>query len=72
MTWLPTGASSPQVRLLITRLAPERHRSPLRRARRVSSCRGVNGQSPAKRGLKVENPPEEGRRSANPSRGEVC
>lgn len=71
MTWLPTGASSPQVRPITSRLVLERPRSPLPQARQVSTCRGATGQSPARHGPKVENPPEGGRRFANPFRGEV-
>lgn len=70
MTWLPMEASSPQVRL-ITPLVLERLLSPLPQVRRVSTCREVTGLTPARRGLKVANPPEGGRRSANPSRGEA-
>uniref|UniRef100_A0A3Q1ETC9 DnaJ (Hsp40) homolog, subfamily C, member 14 n=1 Tax=Acanthochromis polyacanthus TaxID=80966 RepID=A0A3Q1ETC9_9TELE len=70
-TCLPTEASSPQVRL-ITRLVPEHLRSPLPRVKQVSTCQAVSGQSPVRRGLKVANPPDGGRRFANPSRGEVC
>lgn len=72
MTWLPMGASSPQVHPIIMHLVLEHPRSPLPQASQVSLCQGVTGQSPARHGLKVANPPEGGRRSANPSRGEVC
>uniref|UniRef100_A0A3P8NQI5 J domain-containing protein n=1 Tax=Astatotilapia calliptera TaxID=8154 RepID=A0A3P8NQI5_ASTCA len=70
MTWLPMEASSTQVRL-ITHLVLERLPSPLLQVRQVFTCREVTGPSPARRGLKVANPPGGGRRSANPSRGEV-
>lgn len=73
MTWLPTGASSPQVRPITSHLVLERPRSLLPQARQVSTCRAVNGQSrPARRGPRAANPREGGRRFANPSRGEVC
>lgn len=71
MTWLPTGASSPQVRL-ITHLVLVHPRSPLLQARQVSTCRGLTGQSPVRLGLKAANPPGGGRRSGSPFRGEVC
>lgn len=70
MTWLPMEASSTQVRL-ITHLVLERLPSPLLQVRQVFTCREVTGPSPARRGLRVANPPGGGRRSANPSRGEV-
>lgn len=73
LTWLPMGASSPQVHLLITHLVLGcRRRSPLPLARQVSTCRGAPGRSPARLWLRAANPPGGGRRFENPSRGEAC
>lgn len=69
-TWLPTGASSPQVPPLTRRLAPECLLSPLPRARPASTCQEATGLIPASRGPKAANLPGGGRKSGNPSRGE--
>lgn len=71
MTWLPMGASSPQVPLLTSHPGLEHPHSPLQQARRASTCRGVNGQSPASPGPRAASLREGRRKSANPSRGEV-
>lgn len=65
-------ASSPQVPPITSHLVLECPPSPLPQASQVSTCQGVTGQSPVSHGLKAANHREEGRRSANPSRGEVC
>lgn len=71
-TWLPTGASSPQVPPITSRLARECLLSPLPRARPASTCQEATGLIPVSRGPKAANLPEGGRKCVNPSRGEGC
>lgn len=70
-TWLPTGASSPQVPPITRRLARECLLSPLPRARPASTCQEATGLTPASRGPKAASLPGGGRKSENPSRGEA-
>lgn len=71
-TWLPTGASSPQVPPITRSLVRECPLSPLPRARPASTCQEATGLRPASRGPKAASLPEGGRKSVNPSRGEAC
>lgn len=71
-TWLPTGASSPQVPPITRSLAQECPPSPLPPARLASTCQEATGLKPASPGPKEGSLPEGGRKSVNPSRGEAC
>lgn len=68
MTWLPMRAFSPQVR---PNLVLGRRTSPLPQGRQISTCQAPIVLSLVSPGLRVGNPPGEGKRCANPFRGEV-